>query len=188
MIGDYRQLAKHIQPHLQLGAVRMDVQALGAGASSVTLTPAGDCSSLQIVWIGRGENTSTSVALYLRLNGDTGANYDYDYNQTAGSPSANTPGTSTGQTVIRVGVMAAASASAGLCGAGIITIPFYRGTAFEKHLTYQSHARLSTSAGDVIYEDGGGNWRSTSAITSITLLASASNIAANSQFILYGLL
>lgn len=168
------------------GLVSLGGTSLAAGAASVVLTPVGEYTELVIPWVARGEAAASLVALYLRLNGDTSASYDFGYNQTANS--ANTPGTSTAQTFIRVGVLAAASAAAGLCGVGLIRIPFYRGTSFEKHAIYQSHARHSAAAADVVYEDGGGNWRSTAAVTSVTLLASTGNLAANSQFKLYGVL
>lgn len=167
------------------GLTVIEHQTLAAGAASVTFSSIPQTfRSLQLIWAARGENASSSVALWCRLNGDTGANYDYSFNQTAGG--ANTPGTSVGQTVIRAGFFAAASAAAGLGGSGTILLPHYT-SAFHKHLESDAAAATSTASGDMVREDGGGRWRSTAAVTSWTVLPSASNFAAGSRFTLYGL-
>ena len=167
------------------GMVRHEAVSLGAGTASVTFSSIPtDYAHLVLWWQARGENASTSVALLLRFNGDTGANYDHSFNQVANSANAAT--TATAQTSMRLGTFAGASAAAGLSGGGVISIPNYAGTSFQKEVTQTCKLRIGTGAADVIAETGGGDWRSTSAVTSITLLPSATNFAANSLFILYG--
>lgn len=168
-----------------LGMARIEIQVLTGGLSSITFSSIPPTvNHLVLMWQARGEAVATSAALLLRFNGDTTAAYDYSLNQTANS--TNTATTATAQTAVRGGIMTAASAAAGLAGAGVITIYNINGTAFQKELTYECHVRLGTGAADIVREDGAGNWRSTSAITSLTVLASSSNLAASSLFTLYG--
>ena len=180
-----QRLAKLETYDAPYGITRIERQVLTSGQSSITFAsiPA-TFSQLLLVYQARGEAVATSVALLLRFNGDTSAAYDYSLNQTANSTNSAT--TATAQTAVRVGILDAANAAAGLAGTGVVWIPNYALSSYQKGLTYECHVRLGTSAADIVREDGAGNWRDTDAVTSMTLLASSSNLAAPSVFTLYG--
>ena len=155
-----------------------------AGQASIALALPSGYATFRVEYQGRGENASTSVALFGQLNADTGANYDRTFNQVANS--ANAPTTQMAQTSMRLGILAAASAAAGLNGAGWFELPHADNTSLQRHAVYGCSARLGTAAADMIHEHGSGDWRSTNAATSLLLFPSTGNFAAGTRVTLYG--
>lgn len=165
----------------------ISVQTLGANAASVTFSSIpGTYTHLLLVYQGRSSTAASGLdTLLMRLNGDTGSNYDYHTGTS--STSSWTAGDSFGQTSARVGLLVQNSAAAGLNAAGFLIIPAYALTTFHKNYWSATTSKLGTSAGNIRNEQNAGSWRSTAAITSITLLPGANNILSGSTFSLYGL-
>lgn len=156
-----------------------------ATAASITVAlGANSWSHLEIMLDSRGDNASNDVELLLRLNGDTAANYDsyFYYQQGTAAPAT---ASSAGQTSMALGNLAAASAPAGKSGVTRIFLPNINGTDFHKKALWQSGETFGTTAATTTSEAGSGNWRNTSAITSITLFPSAGNFVTGTSIWVY---
>jgi hypothetical protein len=141
-------------------------------------------SNLEIRYTARGTQAATSTALGLQFNGDAGANYDTQLSRAVNA-------TFTGAEVIAstsivIGQISAASATAGLVGGGKINIYNYRGTTFNKVCDATDTYKTSNASGNIAIDTRGGAWRSTAAITSVTLGLASGNYEAGSKFDLYG--
>ena len=123
---------------------------------------------------------------YLTYNGDTAANYSWHaldgngasiYGEGAGS-----------QSIARTGQSTAAAALSGNMGVAIIDILDYAST--DKYKTLKSLTGFDNNGAGELYFNST-NWRSLSAVTSITLNAfqgnGASSFVSPSQFALYGI-
>lgn len=166
--------------------------AKGVGAiSAVTLGSAQatiDVSSivagygdLEIEFLARGDTAATTANLFLRFNNDSGANYDYQV--LVASAGTVSSAETFGQTSGAVGVIPAASAGASLAGGGIIHIPGYAGTTFNKVALCTTTYKIGTSSGNMTKRDNAIFWRNSAAITRVTLLLSAGNFATGSYVV-----
>ena len=169
----------------------------GAYDSLATVTvPSGGLSSitfagipntykhLQIRFISRSTNTSfQQIGINMQLNSDTGSNYSrhgiFGDGATAG---ATSPGTSV--TSFQVGQSASSvnNPSNLSFGAGIIDLLDYADVNKFKTVRSLTGSDIN-GAGTMMFFSG--NWRNTTAISTITL-TETSNFAQNSQFALYG--
>lgn len=150
---------------------------LTADQASVTLTPpTTGYKNLRIVWDARASAASGNEGLLLRLNSDSSASYDRVVEDTGGTSAA------TAQTSVHCGYVANASHATGTSSAGEIVIPDYLNTTFWKNV--YSRARIqSLNRGD----RSSGTWKSTAAVTSITLIPQTSAaFTTGSYFCLYG--
>ena len=131
-----------------------------------------------LILIFNGGISATGNSVYLQFNGDTGANYST--NDMWGNGSTASSGRTTGANFIRVNGRGIGADNT-LTGNCINHIQNYSNTTTFKTLLNRSNETGGTSA-------TAGLWRSTSAITSITLTAeSALNLLAGSTFTLYGI-
>ena len=138
---------------------------------------------LQIRYVGRVTNADTGENLFIQFNSDTGTNYTWHYVE--GTPGAPTTSGSTNATRILSGRLSAANAAANIMGVGIIDILDYRNTSKNKTVKTES-GQDRNSVGQKRWDSG--VWRSTSAITSITLInGSGTNFTTASVFALYGI-
>jgi hypothetical protein len=157
---------------------------LAATAASITISsiPAG-YAHLELEVYARGDTASTSTSVQLRFNSDTGSNYDRQAMNASGtSPAASE---TLAGTSAQIGNISAASAPADAFGAVTAKIFHYAGTADHKVGLSQSTMKTSTSSSGLQIAHFGFHWRSTSAITSITLLPGAGNFDVGSRFTLY---
>lgn len=162
------------------GAQLISSQTLGAGAATVAFNSIPQTyEHLLLHWVARSDNATTSQAILARFNGDTAANYNSQLLTTATTTA--TAARNTGETSMRLGNIAAASAGANQGGIGTLIVPFYRNSTFFKLL--QAHGGLWAPQ----MEDRLCGWQSTAAVSSITLLPGAGNFIAGSQFALYGM-
>lgn len=138
---------------------------------------------LQIRAIGRSTNADTQDNTYVRFNSDSGANYSWHYLGGDGSSFFASATSSTNQIIS--GRLSAANATSGMFGSYVIDILDYADT--NKYKTTRTFTGVDLNgAGNVWLWSG--NWRNTSAITTVTLTtASATNFAQNSSFALYGI-
>lgn len=159
---------------------------LASAASSVTFSsiPA-TFRSLELRMTARSNVAAAFASTFLRFNGDTGANYDHQqlFGQggTAGASEVFL-GTS-----ISIGEVAAATAPSGQSGIMIVQIPFYRNTAFWKSLSSQHMLSLGNASTNMYSKLWAGRWRSTSAVTSVTIGCASGSFITDSSFSLYGL-
>ena len=142
---------------------------------------------LKLFYSARSNVAATGAQLYIQFNSDTGNNYDYvqSYFNNA-TTVGNVPGAA--QTAGIIGAMAGNTATAGDVGTGHTLITNYRGTTFNKGWTGTSFYTDTRLAATLYNQFSGGQWRSTSAITSIRLsLAGGSLFMNGSIFSLYGM-
>lgn len=158
---------------------------VGAGGSS-TVTFSSIPSTykhLQIRAISRVTGAVTDADISLTFNGDTASNYSAHYLFGNGSGPAAGGGSSSS---FSIGIRSTgANSAANIFGTGVIDILDYADT--NKYKTARSlngHDQNAVATGYIFLSSG--SWRSTSAITSITLTPSSGNIAQYSTFALYG--
>lgn len=157
-----------------------------SGVATITFSSLGAYTHLKILWTGRSTVAAVNDGLRLQFNGDTGANYDRQRltaNSTTVAATESLAGTNAD-----IGTMAGSTATSNLCGSGEIIIYNYRDTTFHKTGTSTNFFRQDNTTGNTLLRSYGFGWRSTSAITSVTLLMTGGNYVAGSKFTLYGLL
>ena len=131
----------------------------------------------------RGETAALTTDVRLRLNADTGANYDYSllYQDDSTTPSRIS---SLAATSIVLGGCPAATATAGEFGELHARLVGPGAASWRKLV----HADTSWFSGtDWLHMGAKGHWRSTAAITSLTLYLTTGDIAEGSLVALYGI-
>jgi len=170
---------------------KVTVQTLASAAASITFSsiPAG-YNLLRLVVVGRSAAAAETDYWYVQVNGDTGAHYD-----TLGTESYANVSTNVVNSVKNAADqwwtgsedLPGASATAGIAGRLNIEVPDYAGTTFQKVGHWESgYSDAATSAGDQAQVNGICVWRSTAAITSVTIFTgSGSNLVAGTTAYLY---
>lgn len=141
---------------------------------------------LLIVLYGRLTESVGDQYVYLRFNSDSGSNYDFQHGVFVGSTTSIAANYA--QTRIRVGDWTGAtSSSANMAGGGLILIPMYAGSTFEKTLHAFGGMVSSTSGANATVAGWTGHWRNAAAVTQIDFTPNANNFKTGSIFSLYGL-
>lgn len=167
------------------GLSKLFETTLGAPAASIGTGANGIASGhgdLVVYVITRTADAGAAGGLQVTVNGDTGANYDLQY--IAGTATSASAGSA----------LAAANWSPGTHGNGgtanypgvlVITIPAYAATTFFKTGTVQGFQIDGTAANAQTghYVIG---WRSTAAISQMTVTGSTANLQAGSRLVVYG--
>jgi hypothetical protein len=137
---------------------------------------------LQIRVLARSQRADTGDLCNFRFNGDTATNYSaHNLNGDGSNVYANAYATNAQIYGMRV---AANSASANVFGVGVFDILDYANT--NKYKTTRSLCGYDNNGSGEIYFMSG-NWRSTSAITSITIVPNVgTGFLQYSSFALYG--
>jgi hypothetical protein len=169
-VGDYESIAT----------------ANGTGSSGViTFTGiSSDYKHLQLRYIARTTQSAPGFAFvdtYLTFNSDTAANYSYHALTGNGTSPSAYAGTSANNILIYSTI---ATATADVFMGATLDILDYKDT--NKFKTTRSLQGFDNNGGGNIFLMSG-NWRSTSAITSITITTAANNFNAFSTFALYGI-
>ena len=153
------------------------------GASSVTFSSIPSTyKHLQIRMIARaGGATAADTDIKMQFNSDTAANYSQHYlygsgTAAAASGSANTAYAQGGDVVL-------GGIAANIFSAGIIDILDYADT--NKYKTSRVLTGFDANGSGYVWFESG-NWRSTSAISSIVLTPFSSTFSQYSSFALYG--
>ena len=144
---------------------------------------------LQLRSIGRGTTSDdTRIGVIVRVNGDTGNNYSHHDLVGDGASTSASADTSTSSLFGQRFQFPQADAGANIFGAMVMDFLDYKDTNKYKtvrNLIAFDNNGTTGATGRVIFESG--NWRSTSAITSITLAPNAGDFAQYSHFALYGI-
>lgn len=191
---DIQQLAAAVDGHdhttgkglaVTGGIVKYAEVVLGSAQASVTLPVAGSLPqtyrSVRITGQARCDVASTGTRFGVRFNADSSAIYDYQIFQN--NQSATGQDFARDQTNAGVASAPGTSTTTGSATAFQLLIPNYSGTTFWKEGTTASAWRGSGLNMEITY--GGIDWRSTAAITSVTLVMTSGNFIAGSVFSLY---
>ena len=137
---------------------------------------------LQIRVLARENVATQSDNLTIQFNSDTAGNYQSHYLYGTGSSAA--AGAETGsQTTLIAGRVAGTSSGSNVFGASIVDILDYKDT--NKYKTVRTLTGVDANgSGIVMFESGA--WRSTAAVSSITL-ATGGTFVQYSSFALYGI-
>lgn len=161
-----------------------DVTSTAAVASIAFTSIPGTYKSLMIHLQGRGDSTAaTTVNLLARFNSDTGTNYDWQ--RVSGNGASAGSSGATAQSSIQVAYLCTANSPANTPGAVSAIVPNYAGVTYHKQILSEDMIRFDTSNTEV--DQFGGNWRSTAAITDISLFPSAGNFLTGSRATLWGM-
>jgi hypothetical protein len=118
----------------------------------------------------------------IQFNSDTGSNYSW--HELLGDGSSASAAAGATQTSMRAGRMPAGGVTASVFGTTIVDILDYANT--NKYKTIRLLGGYDSNGGGTV-DFGSGNWRSTSAISSIKLIPAAETFAQYSSFALYGI-
>ena len=171
-----------------LGAVGGDYESIATvtvgsgGAANVEFTSiSGSYQHLQIRGVVRGTAADTDVAIRVQLNGDTGSNYAA--HQLSGDGSGTSAAATSSASLMNLGNVAAANASASIFGACVIDLLDYASSSKAKTLrSFSGNDRN----GSGIVTIRSGLWTSTNAVTSVKIYPSSGNWAQHSTLALYG--
>lgn len=144
-------------------------------ASFTLSAPPTGFRNLYIVWELRYDGAAGGAKAGIRFNSDASAIYDDAETTSSGGSS------STNQTSGRFASIPGTSAGAGVVAAGRLHVPDYLSTTFNK--TWSS---VFFRGADAAVEVASGQWRSTAAISTITLLPASGNFVVGSYACLYG--
>jgi hypothetical protein len=139
---------------------------------------------LQVRGILRSDRSGyVQTGCSFRFNGDSGSNYNWNqsYSSSSSVPASETYGN---ESALRLGELPAANANANTFGFILLNIFDY--TSTNKYKTTHEVGG-SDRNGSSFLGINHGNWRSTSAVTSITLLETAANWVVGSKLSLYGI-
>lgn len=161
---------------------------LGASASTITFSSiANTYRDLHLVVRGRGTTAATFCRPRLQMNGDTGNNYDwqreFSHTSTVAAEGGGTVG-GTGVAFVDIGLLPASTAPSGQASASKVRIFDYRGTTFHKPVLFEAGGYAIAERYSIA---GAGLWRSTSAITSLTLILDAGSFDVGTVASLYGI-
>ena len=154
------------------------------GQSTITFSDiSAKYKHLQLRYIARTDRAQLQDYLLLRFNSDTGSNYSY--HKLVGDGSSATSAAATSQTSIELALTAGGTATASIFGAGSIDILDYADT--NKYKTTRTLDGLDRNGSGFVTLTSG-NWRSTSAVSTITITSyGAANFVQYSSFALYGI-
>jgi hypothetical protein len=161
---------------------------LGSSQSSITFSsiPA-TFKHLQVRWVSQDDRATYPISeIKCVFNSDTGANYSYHQLAGDGGSAYAQGGTSASFIQIEIG----GTTTGGTFGGGVMDILDYASTG--KYKTTKALSGVMTNADYSGYygiiTENAGNWRSTSAITSMTFSPRyASNFTQYTKYALYGI-
>jgi hypothetical protein len=179
-------MASQISGHLSSPAYEsIATTTVGSGGqATVDFTSiVGTYKHLQVRLITRNNRASQLDGLYIRFNSDSATNYSAHFLRGDGATvDANADVTIS---YMLMGTVSATNATASVFSAGVIDILDYANT--NKYKTVRSLTGYDAN-GSGYFGLFSGNWRSTSAVTSITLgSTNGSGFLEYSKFALYGI-
>lgn len=169
------------------GMVKLYDSTLGAATASFDITAiAADYEFLKLALYLRGDTAAASTTALLRFNGDAAANYDRQ--SIAGSAAAAAVAEQFGQTSVTIAeTMPANTATANVFGFVVLEIPGYAMTVNNKVFQALASTKIGVATTNLRAQQVAGFWRSSVAITQITILPGAGNWNTGSRAILWGI-
>ena len=163
-------------------------QTLGSASASVTFSSIP--STYQYIQLRCLTRDTTAVNgsqdILMRLNGDSANNYAF-HNLVGDGSTASAAGSATISYINLKNAAIGNSSTASTFGATIINIHDYASTNKNKTARFFAGADANTASTNFRVTLGSGVWLSTSAVSSITLIAGGATLAAGSTFALYGI-
>ena len=162
---------------------------LTASAASIDFTGIQqNFTHLQLKYSMRGDAAGVdNIAALIRFNGDTGANYDAIYSLAIGLSGTVPVVNSIGATSALTSFVPASTAAANLFGSTAFEISDYAIGTKEKMLFTSYGLKVGTADGSKVrFGTSAGFWRSTAAITQITILPLSGNFVTGSRATLIG--
>ena len=158
---------------------------LGTTQASITVNLPSTYQHAQIWVSARSDTAAINSPLRIRFNGDSATNYDNQamYAQGATITAAESLATASPE----IGFLAAASDAAGKWGQSFIDIADYTSTTQEKMATAKGSWVEANATSQVRQGLWTTHWRSTAAITSVTLFPGSGNFIAGSRVTVYGM-
>jgi hypothetical protein len=191
---DVEGVLAEIAPQLGGGGAMVELfdSTLGSDASTIDTDPTdlSGYANLRIIVQARSTRASNTIDFFhLRFNNDSGNNYDTNYFQGGGSSwnlNEADAGSAVGHDPATASPFAtpAADSPAGAAAHYEIVIPNYAATVFRKTLAVNGITILAED--DHRHWGGAGQWRSTAAITRITLTMVNGNFLTGSRMMVYG--
>jgi hypothetical protein len=135
---------------------------------------------LQIRFMSKSNNTNDAIDM--RFNSDTGNNYSY--HELFGDGSSAGSGASTPRSTIPLAGGGAPAANTNVFGVSVVDILDYADT--NKFKTIRNLGGVDFNGSGVVMLISG-NWRSTSAVSTISLALRSNNVGQYSSFALYGI-
>jgi hypothetical protein len=135
---------------------------------------------LQIRFMSKSNNTNDAIDM--RFNSDTGNNYSY--HELYGDGSSAGSGVSTPRSTIPLAGGGAPAANTNVFGVSVVDILDYADT--NKFKTIRNLGGVDFNGSGVVMLISG-NWRSTSAVSTISLALRSNNVGQYSSFALYGI-
>lgn len=163
---------------------------LGSDTASFDFTSiSGSYKHLRILVVGRSSRASNTFDdVNVTLNNDTGSNYDYQWIQWSASATSSAAwNDANAATSIKGVTVPAASSTTGDVGQAEYMILNYAATTLNKAVTGSGMALGARSSGNLRVVQFGGGWRSTAAVTRVTLTMANGNWLTGSRATLYGL-
>jgi hypothetical protein len=126
---------------------------------------------------------ATATNILMRFNNDSAANYDYQTHSASATTATAVEGLA--QTALVIGQMPANNATASVFGQCSSEMAQYAGTTGQKTANSRWSHKTGTGTGNLQVAQVAGFWRSTAAISRITLLPAAGNFAIGTRATLY---
>jgi hypothetical protein len=152
------------------------------GASTITFSSIPSTyTHLQIRYTAR-QDASAIGQVFFRVNSDTGGNYSSHLLYGDGGGVA--AGSYTSDNYSRTGLLGGTSLASNIFGVATIDILDYANT--NKFKTTRTLSGIDANGSGYVWYTSS-NWRSTSAVTSLSFFAEHGNFIQNTQFALYGI-
>ena len=152
------------------------------GSASITFSSIPSTyTHLQVRYTSRSDSAGINQTLF-RINSDTGSNYSSHLLYGDGSGVA--AGSYTTDNYSRAGLQGGPSLTTGIFGVGVIDILDYKNA--NKYKTIRTLSGIDANGSGYVWYTSS-NWRSTSAITSLTFFSENGNFIQNAQYALYGI-
>ena len=184
-----RQVDGLIKPEVPLGMSLISETVLSASAASIAFSSISDRFRHLILFTwARGDDAGAADEILLRFNGDSAGNYDWQQvfvSSTSITALASRAATSSRSTTSEGGGSFADTFSPGV----MFIINYADATAQKAFVTLSGRSGDLSANTQLALFARYGHWRSTAAITSITLIPSiGANFVSGSKFSLYGVL
>lgn len=143
---------------------------LGADAATIDFTSIpGTYRHLRVELVGRTDDTAGFTDVRVQLNGDTASNYDTEAVTITGTTTP-APFQNIGVGYMHCGWVAGDGAPANVPGSIALDCLDYARTNWHKILNFKGNVKTANSAGNLFFMHGTHWWRSTAAVTGLTLL------------------